>query len=179
MVGTQLDSPAALVTVTAGISDFGEQKAHTYAIAWLRQLTLGSGLRGPGRKLLRRGLTRWLTGPGSDKGYKGNDSLRRGHLSLNSFTQRREVTNTFERKILSLDLWQQTAKKIVGPSRKVWITTEQHFHPHRWRGQRGFLEKLIELNSYLCLCPCAAQDLMDQGSRRRPERQARGNAQEK
>jgi len=71
-------------------------------------------------------------------------------------------------------MWQQTAKKIMGPSREVWITTKQHFHPHRWRGQRSFLEKLIELNSYLCPCPCAAQDLMDQGSRRRPERQARG-----
>jgi len=112
--------------------------------------------RGPGRKLLQQDLARWLTGPGSDKGYKRNNSLRRCNLSLNSFRQRREVTNTFERKVLSLDLWQQTAKKIMGPSRQVWITTKRHFHPHRWRGQRSFLEKLIELNSYFRLCPCAA-----------------------
>ena len=145
-----------------------------YAVTLSSAAIIGIVGGGPGRKLLPRGHAPWHTGPGSDKGYKGNNSLRGCNLSLNSFRQRREITNMFERKILLLDVWQQTAKKIMGPSREVWITTKQHFHPHRWRGQRSFLEKLIELNSYLCLRPCAAQDLMDQGSRRRPERQARG-----
>jgi hypothetical protein len=93
---------------------------------------------------------------------------------LKSLRQRSEVAQRLERQILLLDLRAQTAQKIVDPSRKVWITPEQHLHTHGWRRQSSFLENPVKSESYLCLCSGATDGLMEQRSGRRPERQMRG-----
>lgn len=103
----------------------------------------------------QRNLIYLLAGPGTDEGNKRDNSLRCRNLGLKSCRQRGEVSERFEREILLLNLWPQTAEKVVGPSCKVWITTKQDFHSHGRSGQPSVQKYSMKVESYLCVRPRA------------------------
>jgi hypothetical protein len=67
---------------------------------------------------------------------------------------------------VSLNLWPQTAEKIVNPQGEVRGGTKQHIHSHGWRRQRGFLEVLVESDAYFWICSSALDSLASKGNAR-------------
>src|SRR6267142_797256 len=76
-----------------------------------------------------------------------------------------------------MNLRAQAAEQIVDPARESRITAEQDFHAHRWRGEPGLLEHLMESQADLCVGAAAANRLVDNGGHGRPQRQARRQRQ--
>ncbi len=62
------------------------------------------------------------------------------------------MTERFEGDVMLLNLWPQTAEKIVDLQYEVWRTTQKYFHSHGGRRQAGLLKVPVESDSYFWIC---------------------------
>ncbi len=133
-----------------------------------RKARSGEIVRSIGRQVCRR------AGTGPDECHAWNWISRLFHLRLNSFQEGVHISQTLKRKIESLHLRQQIAKKIVDPERGRRIVFHGNFHLQSWFWQACLLEGTGEGEAHLGIPTGAFKRLANERCACRPKRQVRG-----